>query len=178
MIERKSHPFRLWILWVNCLQEENSSFRVIVSTLEDLDWHHHHRNSSRERILDCIRSIIMGMGIINFHPPYGKNEFHYVKKRESEYYFVQPGFFDLQTSIGSVLMTLVQLCYPLGLYILLTYKAWDLFFICKFPMSFFNLILMSLFSLLSLLCLFQTSLQCFRWKLLLKTSTWPTLLTD
>jgi hypothetical protein len=26
-------------------------------------------------------------------------------------------------------MTLVQLCYPVGLYILLTYKAWDLFFI-------------------------------------------------
>lgn len=73
----------------------------------------------------------MGLGIVEFHQPYQKNEFSYLKKNDADYYYVEDGFFKIQNSIGNVLFTILHLlCIP-AFYVLIVNRHAELLFICE-----------------------------------------------
>lgn len=72
----------------------------------------------------------MGLGIVEFHKDYEKNEFHVVKrKKDVEYYYVEEGFFEVQHSIGKTLLTLLHISFAAALYVLITQRLWELLII-------------------------------------------------
>lgn len=75
---------------------------------------------------------IMGMGLVEFHQPYTKNEFHVHSKNESNYYYVEDGFFETRHSIGRALLTLLHISFIASIYLLLTNHNWNLLMIGKF----------------------------------------------
>ena len=78
----------------------------------------------------------MGLGLVIFHPPSDKNDFHLVKRSVSsglvELFYVKEGFFKLQFSFGSFLFTLLHLAFIAGVYLLFHHQLWSLFIIGKY----------------------------------------------
>lgn len=77
----------------------------------------------------------MGMGLVEFHEPYSKNEFHVFTNNSSNYYYVEDGFFETRHSIGRTLLTLLHISFIASLYVLLTNQNWSLLIIGKLFMA-------------------------------------------
>jgi hypothetical protein len=73
----------------------------------------------------------MGLGVVEFHKPYEKNEFSYLNKNRADYYFVEDGFFKVQNSIGSLLLTILNILFFPAFYLLITHQHTDLLIICE-----------------------------------------------
>lgn len=75
----------------------------------------------------------MGLGLVIFHPPHRKGDFHHLKRPIStglvELFYVKEGFFKVQFSFGSFLLTLLHVTFVIGVYILLTKQLWQLFIV-------------------------------------------------